>query len=261
MANKTIKIRLDKLLLEKGLASTPEKARALIYSGQVRVNHQPAVKPGKAVDPLLPIEIQQSESPYVSRGGLKLEKALDFFGIHVQNKVALDIGASTGGFSHCLLLRGIERLYAVDVGYGQLAWTIRQDPRVAVLERKNVRTLMLNEIGEQADLIVIDTSFISLRLVVPPLMPILKDQGEIVALIKPQFEVGKGRVGKGGIVRNEADQREAVETLTRFFREIGLSILGTVESPIQGAKGNREYFIYLKKGDYSHEISGTSRTD
>lgn len=248
MTIKIPKIRLDRLLLEKGLVSSQEKARALIYSGQVRVNHLPAVKPGQSVDPSLPIEIKQSEYPYVSRGGVKLEGALKDFGVKVQDKVALDIGASTGGFSHCLLLRGIKRVYAVDVGYGQLAWEIRQDPRVKVLERKNVRTLSLSEIGEQVDLIVIDTSFISLRLVVPPVIPILKDQGEFVALIKPQFEVGKGKVGKGGVVRNEEDQKMVIESLRLFFREQGLSVLGTMESPIQGAKGNREFFIHLQKG-------------
>jgi 23S rRNA (cytidine1920-2'-O)/16S rRNA (cytidine1409-2'-O)-methyltransferase len=249
MAAKTPKIRLDRLLVEKGLVSTPEKARALIYAGQVRVNQIPAVKPGKAIDPGLPVEIKQSEYPYVSRGGVKLEKALHDFEIVVQDKIALDIGASTGGFSHCLLLRGIKRVYAVDVGYGQLAWEIRNDPRVTVLERKNVRTLTLDEIGEEADLIVIDTSFISLRLVVPSLIPILKTGGEIIALIKPQFEVGKGRVGKGGVVRDEGDHKEVVENLSLFFQEMGLSVRGTIESPILGAKGNREFFIYLKKGE------------
>jgi 23S rRNA (cytidine1920-2'-O)/16S rRNA (cytidine1409-2'-O)-methyltransferase len=212
------------------------------------VNHLPVDKPGKAVDPHLPIEIRQNEYPYVSRGGVKLEKALRELEVSVEDKVALDIGASTGGFSHCLLLKGIKRLYAVDVGYGQLAWEIRQDSRVKVLDRTNARYLSLKEIGEQADVIVIDTSFISLRLVVPPLIPILKDQGEIVALIKPQFEVGKGRVGKGGVVRNEEDQKGVIEDLKGFFQEQGLLVLGTVESPIQGAKGNREFFIHLRKG-------------
>ena len=161
----------------------------------------------------------------------------------------MDIGASTGGFTHCLLLRGIKQVYAIDVGYGQLAWEIRQDPRVKVMERKNARFLALSDIGEQVDLMVVDTSFISLTLVIPPLIPILKDQGEIVALIKPQFEVGKGKVGKGGVVRNEEDQKTVIEGLGLFFQKIGLSVLGTIESPIQGAKGNREFFIHLKKGE------------
>jgi 23S rRNA (cytidine1920-2'-O)/16S rRNA (cytidine1409-2'-O)-methyltransferase len=248
MTTKIPKVRLDRLLLDKGLVSSQEKARALIYSGLVRVNHLPVVKPGKAVDASLPIEIKQSEYPYVSRGGIKLERAIKDFGVDVRDKVALDIGASTGGFSHCLLLGGIKQVYAVDVGYGQLAWEIRQDPRIKVFERKNARYLSLGEIGEQVDLIVIDTSFISLRLVVPPLVPILKDQGEMVALIKPQFEVGKGRVGKGGVVRNEEDQKGVIESLRLYFIDQGLSVLGIIESPILGAKGNREFFIHLQKG-------------
>lgn len=248
MSPKTSKVRLDRLLVEKGMASTQEKARALIYSGLVRINQVPALKPGKSVDPGSPIELKQAEHPYVGRGGVKLEGALKVFQVQVKDKVALDIGASTGGFSHCLLLGGIKRVYAVDVGYGQLAWEIRQDPRVKVMERKNARFLSRSEIGEQIDLIVVDTSFISLKLIIPPLLPILKDCGEIVALIKPQFEVGKGKVGKGGVVRNEEDQKTVIEDLSQYFRERGLSVSGTVESPIQGAKGNREYFIYMQKG-------------
>jgi 23S rRNA (cytidine1920-2'-O)/16S rRNA (cytidine1409-2'-O)-methyltransferase len=247
MATKNPKVRLDRLLVEKGLVSSHEKARALIYSGAVRVNEVPAVKPGKPIDPVSFIEIQQAEHPYVSRGGVKLERALKVFQVRVEDKVALDIGASTGGFSHCLLLAGIKRVYAVDVGYGQLAWQIRQDHRVTVMERKNARFLSLSEIGEFVDLIVVDTSFISLKLVIPPLLPILKGQGEIVALIKPQFEVGKEKVGKGGVVRNQEDQKGVIEDLKRFFEEKGLSVIGTAESPIQGAKGNREFFIYLQK--------------
>ncbi len=248
MALRLPKVRLDRLLVEKGLVSSQEKARALIYAGMVRVGQVPAMKPGKIIDPDSPLEVKQAEHPYVGRGGVKLEKALDCFGIEVRSKTALDVGASTGGFTHCLLLRGINKVYAVDVGYGQLAWEIRQDPRVKVMERKNVRSLTLTDIGEQVDLIVVDTSFISLTLVIPPLIPILKNQGEIVALIKPQFEVGKGKVGKGGVVRNEEDQKTVVENLTLFFQKIGFLVLNTIESPIQGAKGNREFFIHLKKG-------------
>jgi 23S rRNA (cytidine1920-2'-O)/16S rRNA (cytidine1409-2'-O)-methyltransferase len=242
------KVRLDRLLVEKGLASSQEKARALIYAGMVRVNQIPAVKPGKTFDPGLPLEVKQPEHPFVGRGGVKLEKALADFRIEVRGKTAFDVGASTGGFTHCLLLRGIKKVYALDVGYGQLAWEIRQDSRVKVMERKNVRFLTLSDIGEQADLIVVDTSFISLTLVIPPLIPILKDHGEIIALVKPQFEVGKGKVGKGGVVRKEEDQRIILENLAFSFQKLGLSVLGTVESPIKGAKGNREFFIYLKKG-------------
>jgi len=241
------KVRLDRLLVEKGLAPSQEKARALIYAGMVKVNQIPAVKPGKEIDSNLSVEVKQGSHPYVSRGGVKLEKALATFHLEVKDKVALDIGASTGGFTHCLLLRGIKRVYAVDVGYGQLAWEIRQDSRVKVMERKNVRFLSLSDIGERVDLIVVDTSFISLKLVIPPLISILKDQGDVVALIKPQFEVGKGKVGKGGVVRNEEDRKSVIESLSLFFQEKGFAVLGTMESPIQGAKGNREFFIHLRK--------------
>ncbi len=247
MGLRIAKVRLDRLLVEKGLVSSQEKARALIYAGMVRVDQLPAVKPGRAFDPASPLEVKQAEHPYVGRGGVKLEKALAAFQIEVRGKTALDIGASTGGFTHCLLLRGIQQVIAIDVGYGQLAWEIRQDSRVKVMERKNVRFLTLTEIGEPVDLMVVDTSFISLKLVIPPLIPLLKDQGEIVALVKPQFEVGKGKVGKGGVVRNEEDQKKVMESLIFYFQNLGLSVLGTVESPIKGAKGNREFFVHLIK--------------
>jgi 23S rRNA (cytidine1920-2'-O)/16S rRNA (cytidine1409-2'-O)-methyltransferase len=243
------KVRLDRLLVEKGLASTVEKARALIYAGQVRVNEQPAQKPGKAIDPQGTVEVRQPEYPYVSRGGVKLKKALEEFQVKVAGKVALDIGASTGGFTHCLLLEGAKRVYAVDVGYGQLAWEIRQDPRVTVLERKNARFLTAADIGESADLAVVDTSFISLKLIVPALIPFLKAEGEVIALIKPQFEVGKGKVGKGGVVRQWEDQKAVLEELTLFFTETGWSVADPIESPILGAKGNREFLMYLRKGE------------
>lgn len=242
------KVRLDRLLVARGLAPSQEKARALIYAGLVQVGRIPALKPGKSFDPEAVLEVKQPEHPYVGRGGVKLEKALDDFRVEVKGKTALDIGASTGGFTHCLLLRGIKQVYAVDVGYGQLAWEIRQDPRVRVMERKNARFLTLSDIGERVDLMVVDTSFISLTLIIPPLIPILRDEGEIVALVKPQFEVGKGKVGKGGVVRNEEDQKTVMENLILFFQKIELSVMGTIESPIKGAKGNREFFIYLKKG-------------
>jgi 23S rRNA (cytidine1920-2'-O)/16S rRNA (cytidine1409-2'-O)-methyltransferase len=241
------KIRLDRLLVEKGLASSLEKAQALVYAGQVLVDHQPALKPGKAIDSSSVPEVKEPEYPYVSRGGLKLKKALEVFQVTVRGKVALDIGASTGGFSHCLLLEGAERVYAVDVGYGQLAWEIRQDPRVVVLERKNARFLTPADIGEPADLAVVDTSFISLKLVVPALIPLLKEEGKIIGLVKPQFEVGKGKVGKGGIVRNPEDHQNVLEELTVFFQTLELSVRGITESPIFGAKGNREFLMYMEK--------------
>jgi 23S rRNA (cytidine1920-2'-O)/16S rRNA (cytidine1409-2'-O)-methyltransferase len=241
------KIRADHLLVEKGLAPSQEKARALIYAGAVRVGKVRVEKPGKAVDPDLLLEVDTPPHPFVGRGGVKLEKALTEFGIEAENRVALDIGASTGGFTHCLLLRGIRRVYAVDVGYGQLAWEIRQDPRVRVLERVNARFLTVDNIGETVDLMVVDTSFISLKLIIPPLLPLFKEEGDMVALIKPQFEIGKGKVGKRGVVKKEEDHKKVIEDLSLFFEEKGLKVMGTLESPIRGAKGNREFFIYLKK--------------
>ncbi|MEW6188389.1 MAG: TlyA family RNA methyltransferase [Thermodesulfobacteriota bacterium] len=239
------KIRVDRLLVEKGLAPSHEKARALVYAGVVRAGKIVVEKPGKAVDPGLSLEVDTAPHPFVSRGGVKLEKALAEFEVEVLGRVALDIGASSGGFTHCLLLRGIKRVYAVDVGYGQLAWEIRQDPRVKVMERVNARYLTPGDIGETVDILVVDASFISLKLIIPPLLPLVKGEGEIIALIKPQFEVGKGKVGKGGVVRSEEDHLKVIEDLSLFFKERGLKVMGITESPIQGAKGNREFFIYL----------------
>jgi 23S rRNA (cytidine1920-2'-O)/16S rRNA (cytidine1409-2'-O)-methyltransferase len=246
--SKDKKIRLDKLLVEKGWAPSQEKARALIYAGVVHIGPNRSVKPGKAVDPATPVTVTEAPYPFVSRGGVKLQKALEVFGVEVKDKIALDIGASTGGFTHCLLLHGAARVYAVDVGYGQLAWEIRQDPRVKVLERVNARYLTKEQIGETVDLAVVDTSFISLKLIVPPLLPILREEGEIIVLVKPQFEVGKEKVGKGGVVRNEEDRRQVLTQLGRVFRSMGLKTLNLTDSPILGAKGNREYFMHLKKG-------------
>ena len=183
----------------------------------------------------------------MSRGGVKLARAMEYFNLPVEGRIALDVGASTGGFTHCLLLRGAARVHAVDVGYGQLAWTLRQDPRVRVLERRNARYLRLDDIGEMVDLVVIDTSFISLKIIIPPLLPIIKPGGDILPLIKPQFEVGKGKVGKGGVVRNPEDRKEVLQSLMDHFQESGLRVEGPLESPILGAKGNQEYFFHMKQ--------------
>ncbi len=246
MASLRSKQRLDHLLVERGLATSLEKAKALIYAGAVWVDRAPSVKPGRAVPPEAALVVKEPEYPYVSRGGVKLARALDHFDLTVAGKIALDVGASTGGFTHCLLLRGAVRVHAVDVGYGQLAWTLRQDPRVRVLERRNARYLSLEDIGERVDLAVIDASFISLRIIIPPLLAIVKAGGDILPLIKPQFEVGKGKVGKGGVVRNPEDREEVLQSLIGHFRESGLRVDGPLESPILGAKGNREYFLHLK---------------
>lgn len=249
MAAPRAKRRLDHLLVERGLASSLEKAKALIYAGVVWVDGTPSDKPGKAVSVAALLEVKEPEYPYVSRGGVKLAHALDRFNLVVEGKTALDVGASTGGFTHCLLLRGAARVHAVDVGYGQLAWMLRQDPRVRVLERRNARYLTPEAIGEAVDLAVIDTSFISLKLIVPPLLAIVKPGGDILPLIKPQFEAGRGKVGKGGVIRNPEDREEVLRSLVAHFQAAGLAVAGPIESPITGAKGNHEYFIHLRKGE------------
>ncbi len=242
-------MRLDRLLVDRGLAASRERARALIMAGLVLVNGSPLTKAGAAVPADASVVLKEPDIPYVSRGGLKLEEALRVFGIDVQGKVAVDVGASTGGFTDCLLRRGAARVYAIDVGYGQLAWPLRQDERVVVLERRNIRYLKPEDIGEKADVVVIDVSFISLTMVLPVVAGLLKPHGEIVALVKPQFEVGKGQVGKGGIVRDAAQQREATEKVQLFARGCDLETCGLIESPILGAKGNREFLLHLQKTD------------
>ncbi|TAN44031.1 MAG: TlyA family RNA methyltransferase [Nitrospirae bacterium] len=243
-----MKIRLDKLILEKGVVSSRERAQALIMEGRVFVNGMPSTKAGSMVDIDINIEIRGDDMPYVSRGGLKLEAALDRFGTSLEGKIALDVGASTGGFTDCMLQRGARKVYCVDVGYGQLAWKIRQDPRVVLIERTNIRYIEKESVPEQIDLAVIDVSFISLTLVVPKTLEFLKDNGEIIALIKPQFEVGRGEVDKGGIVKDELKRQAAVEKIRTHFESLGLKGIGIVQSPILGQKGNVEYLISAKRG-------------
>ena len=239
--------RLDKLLVDKGFVQSPERAKTIILAGKVMVGDQMIDKAGTFVERDSRIRVMGRDHPYVSRGGLKLEEALREFQLDPRGKVAMDIGASTGGFTDCLLQKGVEKVYAVDVGYGQLAWKLRQDPRVVNLERKNIRYLKPQEIGEKVDLVVIDTSFISVEKFLPNLIPMVREGGEIVALLKPQFEVGKGEVGKGGVVRDKRKHREVLDRISRFSESIGLQVRGTVESPLPGPKGNREFFIYLQK--------------
>jgi len=215
-------------------------------AGLVRVDGVVVDKPGHMVHPAASVDFLGPDHLYVSRGGLKLEAALQEFSIAVQGLTILDVGASTGGFTDCLLQHGAKKVVAVDVGYGQLAWSLRNDPRVVVLERTNIRHLSALAIEEEIDGAVIDTSFISLRIVVPATLRHLKKKGFLLALIKPQFEAGKGMVGKGGIVRDVELQKRVVAELVEFFTCIGLEVLGTMESPITGAKGNREYFAYLR---------------
>jgi 23S rRNA (cytidine1920-2'-O)/16S rRNA (cytidine1409-2'-O)-methyltransferase len=242
--DKIAKMRLDRLLTERNLAESRERGQALIIAGQVLVNGQKVDKAGTLVRADADVRILGEQMPYVSRGGLKLEKALAEFTIDVKDKTALDAGASTGGFTDCLLQHGAKKVYSVDVGYGQMAWKIRQDPRVVVIERVNLREMDPSLVPERIDIIVIDVSFISLEKVIPSLMRFLRPGGEIVALIKPQFEVGKGQVGKGGIVRDEAARDEAVEGVRRFVQEQGLEVRGIIPSPITGQDGNVEYLMH-----------------
>lgn len=242
------RIRLDVLVTERGLAASREQARRLIMAGAVVVNEQRVDKPGVFVDPAATLRIKdEARSPYVSRGGHKLEAALRAFHVDVAGVVALDVGASTGGFTDCLLQHGAAKVYAVDVGYGQLAWPLRHDPRVVNLERCNIRTLDRSALSEAPTLAVIDASFISLALVIPPVLALLAPRGRIIALIKPQFEVGKGRVGKGGVVRDPQLHAEVIEKLRSQAERWRVEVVGVIESPLLGPKGNKEFLLYLQK--------------
>lgn len=234
-------------MVEKGLAESREKAKAMVMAGLVQVNGQRMDKAGHAILSDAAICVKRPLSPYVSRGGLKLEAAIRHFSVDVTARMMLDVGASTGGFTDCLLQFGAEKVIAVDVGYGQLDWKLRQDGRVQVLERTNIRSLKPEDLHVIPDGAVIDTAFISLKQVAPPVMKLLKARAFIIALIKPQFEVGKGRVGKGGVVRNAADHRWVIEDLTRFFLGLGWTIVGHTPSPLLGPKGNREFLIYMTR--------------
>jgi 23S rRNA (cytidine1920-2'-O)/16S rRNA (cytidine1409-2'-O)-methyltransferase len=244
LINKPQKERIDKLLLEKGLVTSREKARALIMAGQVVVNDHVAEKAGQLVSLTADIRLKQN-LPYVSRGGVKLEKALDHFKLDVTGLTILDVGASTGGFTDCLLQRGACKVYAVDVGYGQLAWKLRQDSRVVNLEKTNIRHLSTDLFSEVPDMAVIDASFISLEKVLPNTCRLIKNGGVIVALIKPQFEVGPNEVGKGGIVRDSAKHQSVIESVCALSAQLNLEVKGVIESPILGTKGNKEFLILL----------------
>ena len=235
------------MLAEKGLVKSRQRARALIMAGKVLVNGQPVDKPGVFVSADATLELKGEDIPYVSRGGLKLEAALNNLGLNVIDKVCMDVGASSGGFTDCLLQHGAERVYAVDVGYGQLAWKLRRDPRVVVIERTNVRHMTADALPDSVDLVTIDVSFISLKIVVPAVERFMKPDASILALIKPQFEVGKGQVGKGGVVREPALHRQVIDDLTDFFATIKLRAETVYPSPLLGPKGNREFFILLRQ--------------
>jgi 23S rRNA (cytidine1920-2'-O)/16S rRNA (cytidine1409-2'-O)-methyltransferase len=245
MASK--KIRLDTLLVERGDVPTIEKARALIMARAVKVNDGYPDKAGTPVLPDAEIHIKGEENPYVSRGGLKLHSALKEFVLDVRDFVAFDVGASTGGFTDCLLRAGAGKVYALDVAYGQLAWNLREDKRVVVIERTNIRYYEGSEIHEPVDLVVIDASFISLKLVIPAVLKFVRGGGLILALIKPQFEVEKGEVGKGGVVQDPVIHDRVLREVSAFCESLNLEVKGTCASPILGPAGNREFFILAKK--------------
>jgi 23S rRNA (cytidine1920-2'-O)/16S rRNA (cytidine1409-2'-O)-methyltransferase len=237
--------RLDKLLVERRLVASREEGRGRILAGEVLVNERPVTKAGSLIDDAAEIRVKRP-LPYASRGGLKLERALREFSVDINGKIALDVGASTGGFTDCLLAHGAQRVFAVDVGYGQLDWKLRNDPRVVVLERRNIRYLRLEDLPCAADLATIDVSFISLRLVLPQVKTLLTRGAPIVALVKPQFEVGKGRVGKGGVVRSHDEHTRVIDEIERAALAIGLTPAGLIESPLLGPKGNKEFLMHLK---------------
>jgi len=238
------KTRLDVALVERGLAETRAAAQRLVMAGLVFSNDKRLDKAGLGVAAGTPLEVRGQPHPYVSRGGLKLEKALDHFAIPVEGRVALDVGSSTGGFTDCLLQRGAAKVYAVDVGTNQLAWKLRSDPRVVSMEKTNIRDVTRAEIPELVDIIVCDASFIGLRTALPAALALAAPGAHLAALIKPQFEVGKGRVGKGGIVREPELHQEVVETVEAWLAEQpGWRVMGVTESPITGAEGNKEFLI------------------
>jgi 23S rRNA (cytidine1920-2'-O)/16S rRNA (cytidine1409-2'-O)-methyltransferase len=239
------KQRLDVCLVLQGMAQSRQRARAIIMAGKVLVNNHPVDKPGTLIASDAQIILKGVNLMYVSRGGLKLEGALKGFDLNVNGLVCLDVGASTGGFTDCLLHHGAQHVFAVDVGYGQLAWKLRQDPRVTVIERTNIRHMPASALPCSVDLATVDVSFISLKIVVPAMMQFLTKGAKILALIKPQFEVGKGRVGKGGVVKDPALHQQVIQELTEFFTDKGFTYQSLIASPILGPKGNREFLVWL----------------
>ena len=237
--------RLDLLLVERQLVVSREDGRRRILAGEVLVNDQAVTKAGNLIDAGAAIRLKPT-SPYVSRGGFKLEKALSEFAVRVRNQTELDIGASTGGFTDCLLAHGAAQVFAVDVGYGQLDWKLRNDPRVRVFEKTNIRYFELKRLPRAADLATIDVSFISLKLVLPQVKSLLVEGGDVIALIKPQFEVGKGKVGKGGVVRSPDEHARVIDEIKSTARQLGFDVLGVTESPLLGPKGNKEFLIHLR---------------
>ena len=243
-----VKKRLDVLLTERNLADSRSKAQAVIMSGLVYVDGQKADKPGVSYDETVEIEVRGAACPYVSRGGLKLEKALRDFGVKTEGCVCSDSGASTGGFTDCLLQHGAKKVFAIDVGYGQLDWKIRSDPRVVVMERTNIRYVTPEQLGEPLDLSVVDVSFISLKLVLPVIKTLLKPTGQVLCLIKPQFEAGRENIGKNGLVQSSRVHMQVLNNILQLFSAQGLTVQLLCPSPIQGGSGNIEYLAVVQKG-------------
>ena len=263
------KERLDVLMVQRNLAESREKAKALIMSGIVYVNGQKEDKAGTSFEETVQIEVRGSTLKYVSRGGLKLEKAMNRFGVELAGKVCMDVGASTGGFTDCMLQNGAVKVYAVDVGHGQLAWKLRNDDRVICMEKTNIRYVTPEDIGERIEFASIDVSFISLTKVLGPVKQLLTDDGQVVCLIKPQFEAGREKVGKKGVVREKSVHLEVIEMVMDYARSIGFGILGLEFSPIKGPEGNIEYLLYLQnilqenggQEDNVQKITGEKTTD
>ena len=263
------KERLDVLMVQRNLAESREKAKALIMSGIVYVNGQKEDKAGTSFEETVQIEVRGNTLKYVSRGGLKLEKAMNRFGVELAGKVCMDVGASTGGFTDCMLQNGAVKVYAVDVGHGQLAWKLRNDDRVICMEKTNIRYVTPEDIGERIEFASIDVSFISLTKVLGPVKQLLTDDGQVVCLIKPQFEAGREKVGKKGVVREKSVHLEVIEMVMDYARSIGFGILGLEFSPIKGPEGNIEYLLYLQnilqenggQEDNVQKITGEKTTD
>ena len=253
-----MKKRLDILVFEKGFAESREKAKAIIMSGIVYVNNQKADKPGVSYDENLPLEVRGETQKYVSRGGYKLEKAMNSFPITLKDKITMDIGASTGGFTDCMLQNGAKKVYSVDVGYGQLAWKLRNDERVVNLERTNMRYVTHEQVSDEIDFFSVDVSFISLKLILPVARELLSECGEAVCLIKPQFEAGKENVGKNGVVRDKNVHVDVVNMIVDFCLNNGYDVLGLDYSPIKGPQGNIEYLIHIRKSDEPKMLTETT---
>ncbi len=248
------KIRLDQLVFDLGLTESRERAKTTIMSGLVFVDGQRADKPGMQVSPDADVEVKGAALPYVSRGGFKLEKALKVFLADPTDKVCIDCGASTGGFTDVLLKNGAKKVYSVDVGYGQLAWSLRQDERVVNMERTNIRYISTEQIPEPIDMAVMDLSFISVKLVLPAVCSLLKNEGELICLIKPQFEAGREDVGKKGVVRDKNVHLAVINGILEFAPSVGMTVMGLDFSPIKGPEGNREYLCFMKKGKFDAPI-------